>query len=1346
MSGRMHYMAIGLLVVAATAVTVGAVWSGKKRASLGARATVAEVQAVHAPVSVDGQEVRGIRRVGAGGAIETGADGRGRATLDDGTMVVVDRASRFRVAEGGIDLREGRLFVQVPSTARTRLSVGSQTAIASGAAVALERHGAVAKVFCASGEITVQDSKGVETRVHGGETASAQGETVKVGPEAAFDDWTAGMASPWSASGSPRRAIGELWGRLGNVLDGDAGTPLAVRSSEVTARVVEELAHTRVRTTYFNAGGATVRGDFRMAIPRGGTVDEFTIERGETRQPATLQVADRTRTEQVPSDARLEWAGEGWLRGTLPAIEPGATVSIVVGWYEWLSPSGGRLLYRYPLSTGGDAPRIGEFLFTADFAGARPTALAAGSGAVVSGKTVSLRRSDFVPTSDVAVEAEVEHDAMAARAYVAPWTTDRGDKRSSDTGGDYLVVRTELPDVKPDDGVTLAVVLDVSGSIDPSLLDAERALVEALLRGLGERDRVVVFAADERVSAIGPEKVTPMTEEARKAILRAMAALRPGGATDLGRALERGADAIPQDAPAGMVIYVGDGWPTVGDTNADEMEARLARRAGGAPRLAAVAVGPMANRFALSAWVRGAGPVLAMGGREDAAATAVDLLAEALRPAVADVQVCFPPGVERVYPRGAHAQVAGTTVQAVGRIVGKTPDRVVLTWRDASGTHAEERRLDKRDAGSDQEVRRRWAASRVEELAFRLAGREAATSVAVAEELLTPWTAWVAGQTGGAHVPTPIDTRVLDLASSVDSPYSAWLSTPSSAFGTVTDPLNETEANPKPGADEYRAAVSAAGQRLIEAAGKQIRACRDARVALRPDIRGTLRIQATVNAGGQVQKVTVTSVNRADNDPVLNDCVSAVVRGIRFAETTRTSAVEVEYLFELPPPRAMTGRKCSPTSLLPIGLRRGIWLERLRTSTPPDQVYLSAKQACELKQWSDKRALLEIVLSHVRGGVERVTIARQLAQAGEEDAASLLRREAMRRARDPRELWAVRLALVGDEKLPVGEFRKQYKAATSNEARLAVVRRFLLIAPHDNGLRRRLFALLEATGQKEALVSEVMAARQDPLADAALLADGAAALRRVGNEAEARRGYGELAERAADDPAVRAYLGDRLRAEGWFDEATTAYQALEALAPDEPSTLLRPALAHAGAGRLDIATRMLARLARTGGRSGDDGAAQMATQLGAMLVVEASVRQRVGADMRAQLLRRALEFPWPHAATIVIVRTPRLLHPVQVALLLGPSDARERREPEGSMPALGLYSFALQPGDEKDIDIQVRRAAALQPESTVPVQISILRAGDDLSEATMASQAFDAAADGEVVTWHYDGAAFWAKK
>src|SRR5262249_19116173 len=153
--------------------------------------------------------------------------------------------------------------------------------------------------------------------------------------------------------------------------------------------------------------------------------------------------------------------------------------------------------------------------------------------------------------------------------------------------------------------------------------------------------------------------------------------------------------------------------------------------------------------------------------------------------------------------------------------------------------------------------------------------------------------------------------------------------------------------------------------------------------------------------------------------------------------------------------------------------------------------------------------------------------------------------------------------------------------------RLGIVRRFLGIAPHDARLRSRLLALLEAVGVKQELAEEGRRIRLHPFADAALLAQGASALRRLGDQEGALRGYGELIERAPNDAWARAFVGDRLREEGLFDDASRAYASLEELLPDEPATSLRLAMAHAGGGRLDIATRMLARVAQTGGRAGD---------------------------------------------------------------------------------------------------------------------------------------------------------------
>src|SRR5262249_14111328 len=153
--------------------------------------------------------------------------------------------------------------------------------------------------------------------------------------------------------------------------------------------------------------------------------------------------------------------------------------------------------------------------------------------------------------------------------------------------------------------------------------------------------------------------------------------------------------------------------------------------------------------------------------------------------------------------------------------------------------------------------------------------------------------------------------------------------------------------------------------------------------------------------------------------------------------------------------------------------------------------------------------------------------------------------------------------------------------------------------------------------------------------DAQLIADAASALRRAGDEAEARRTFGELAERAPRDPWVRGFLGDRLRAEGWFDDATAAYEVLLDLLPDDPAATLRLALAHAGAGRLDVAERLLARVAATGGRSGDARLSDLAANVAGALIGDALAKDGLGDDDKKRLARRALEIPHRLAETIV---------------------------------------------------------------------------------------------------------------
>ncbi len=1310
--------------------------------------TVADLQAVHAGVSASGVDVRKIRRLAVGDVVETDADGRGRLRLDDGTSFVIDRGTRLTLGPRGLAVEKGRVFVQGALGARTEIELGSATAIISGANAGVERlDGKPAKVYAATAELTMR-AAGAEQTVRAGETASISGDKITVAPERGYDDWTFGMATPWAARGAPRRAVGELWGRPLNAgqpaaAGADAaGSPLTIRAHDVRARVTREVAETEVRTTFFNAGSDTVVGDYRMALPPGAIISRFATVRGETTNEGRISLAARKQVAAFGSSEVLEWAGEGWVRATVPSIAAGATVTLIVDYVEWLSPrlkgAGPNLVvqYRYPMVSDATPPLVGEFSARVDAAPSSPISMASGLGAAVSGQAVEVRRPDFRPSADLVVDIEIEPWKSPARIYSAPPT-------GEDDAGGAVIVRTESPAEARGEGVTLALVVDVSASIEPALLEAERALVEAVMQGLGARDRAVVLAADQTVHAVGPAAMGPVDAARRKAVSAGLDLLSPGGASDLGRALEAGADALPKDAPAAMVIYIGDGWPTMGDAGVDRIQARLARRPGGAPRLGAVAVGPLVNRFALAGLVRGVGPLLEIADASDAARTAIALIADALQPTVAGVEIDFGPEVERIYPRGPRAIVAGETVTAVGRVRGALPKEITLRWRDEKGAHEEKRPLVAEKAVNEPDVSRRWASARVEEIALRGRGREAATDVALHTGLLTPWTGWLVGAEGG-YVPTSLDTRILDLAAFGEASFSASFATPKGTFGALANVVHETEiADDDDKEDTFKAAVAAAARRVIDDASSSVRACRDSRAALRPELGGNLDVALTLDGEGRAAGVKVRGGAGAD-DEALDRCVEVVIEGLVFPASGLKVKVEVRQQMSLPPPRStLRGRKCSPTSTLPLPLRRGVWRERLERGKPAG-VYLDAKQSCELPTWTDRRALLELVLLFNEDGMWRVNVARELEHAGDADASALLRREAVRRARSPEELHRIQLALIGDERYPAGTFKKQYNAATDDKGRLAVVRRFLSIAPHDARLRRRLLAVLESLGMKQELAEEVRRFRRDPFADAGLLADGASALRRIGDEDESRRAFGELAERAPEDPWARAFLGDRLRNEGWFDDATRAYTVLEELVPDDPSAILRLALAHAGAGRLDIAQRMLARVAQTGGRSGDGRLGDLAGRLASALLAEARGRPALAPADADRLVRAALELPYPAGAIVVLVRAPAGASPITMTLLRGPREAREERGPEVAAEGVGLYTLRLDRGGAADGDpvLRLRRPADLLPSRGTKVKIDTLIPDAPGKPPRLVSTEIELPISGKPVELKWTGSAF----
>lgn len=1280
--------------------------------------TVGDVRAVHAEVRVSGREVRGSARLGDGDTLRTGDDGRARLRLDDGTLVVVDAATELTLRGNRIELERGRLFVQGGAASRTELKLGDASAMVAASAAAFERR-KTTQIYCAQGELVISAGTRQE-RVALGETATLDQAGIKVAPEVAFDDWTGGLAVPWAGEAGQPGALPELW--AGSSAE-EPGTPLSIRAETIDVSIDGEVATTRARTRYFNGSDSTSHAEVRLSLPPGAILSRVARKDEGNDAPeieAALLPVEQDRHANKP--ARLEWAGGGALRGELRDIPPGTSVDLILEYVEWLPFHAGRASYRFPFTRGGEPPLVAELAARVDASRSGSPWLSTSAGSsVTSGRVVELRKADARPTGDLVVElAPSVVKAGRARAYVQP-------AGQAFKGEDpFVLVRTEVPELA-DSGVRLALVVDTSMSTGVAGLETERAVVDAVLEGLSPRDSLVVLAADQTVRALGPGKPAPVTKELRAQLERELSELRPGGASNIGLALERAADALDAaGAAAGMVVYIGDGRASVGESSARDLRRRLARRAGGVPRLGAIATGPGADRWTLARLVAGVGPIYEVADRSEAASVGASLLADALEPTLRDVELDLGPTVDRIYPREARAVLAGSTVVLTGRLRGKLPKQVSFRFRRGSELVEEKRPLDIIELPRGADVVKRWAAARVEETAARGDGVEPAIALARQAGLLTPWTSWffVAQSEGARQKSTPFENRLLGASPALDAPFAASLGLEQKSSSVILEP--PTGAVTGASLEE---AAELAGKRAIREATEALRACRDARAAVRPEVVTSIHVEAIVSPDGRATQVLVKT-HTADN--ALERCVRGVVESIPFFDAGKP--IRLSHGVSLPPIRSSSRTQCSSVSRLPLSVKRGIWQAKAAVGKLS---YSESARGCELPAWRDRRELLEIMIEG-RGSHDALSVASGLADAGENDAAAYVRAQALRRVTSPSELQVVSAALLREEPNVDAELEKAYRAATSDEARLAVVLRFLRLAPHSASGRRRLITLLEALGKREALVQEIARFRQDPLADAGLLAAGASALRRIGLDDEGRRAFGELIERAPGDPWTLAFTGDRLRAEGLADDAVAAYDSLVKLMPEDPAVSLRLALAHAGAGRLDVATRLLDRVTQAGGR-GDDGRLGELASIAQAVLIAGARRGGLRPEVDAELSRRLLQTPLPDAAGLVMVRTFAADSPVQIRLARELGD-RAETPLELDAAAVGLSAARIERGDGV-ARIRLKRDADSGPSRPSRVSVAVLVLGDDRLNTRLLSRDVDVPADGKMVEVTFNGEA-----
>jgi len=149
----------------------------------------------------------------------------------------------------------------------------------------------------------------------------------------------------------------------------------------------------------------------------------------------------------------------------------------------------------------------------------------------------------------------------------------------------------------------IQVVLDRSGSMGGDRLAVARRALDALLARLGPLDVVGVVAFDDEVSVVVPAGPRGDGAAARAAV----AALVPGGMTNLSGGVLRGLQELRRAAPrGGTLVVLSDGMANVGETDPDRLGAVAAKaRHRDGVTVSAIGIGLDHDEALLAALARG---------------------------------------------------------------------------------------------------------------------------------------------------------------------------------------------------------------------------------------------------------------------------------------------------------------------------------------------------------------------------------------------------------------------------------------------------------------------------------------------------------------------------------------------------------------------------------------------------------------------------------------------------------------------------------------------------------------------------------------------------------------------
>lgn len=366
--------------------------------------------------------------------------------------------------------------------------------------------------------------------------------------------------------------------------------------SAVQVAVAGRIARVTVEEWFRNTGPGLGEGTYLYPLPGEAVFSDFSLWqgdrelKGETMDATQARGIYETIVRQKRDPALIELAGHGLLRARVFPINPGETRKITLRYTQILDRAGDAWRFRYVGGPSGSAASR-SFRLEVDSAARfgepySPT------------HRVSVTRSGgglAVTLADSSWSGDLELLLPLARGLVGMSLLTQ---QAVGEDGYFMLL---LAPGQAAQAVTLrrdlVAVLDVSGSMSGEKLDQAKA---ALVQLLGtsrpsDRFRLITFSSDVRRYAPG---WTDASGEHVRDAQQWVRTLSAEGGTNIAGALGEAFAAAPAEGALGVVVFLTDGMPTVGETDPERI-ANAAEQNRGAFRVFSFGIGYDVNTYVL---------------------------------------------------------------------------------------------------------------------------------------------------------------------------------------------------------------------------------------------------------------------------------------------------------------------------------------------------------------------------------------------------------------------------------------------------------------------------------------------------------------------------------------------------------------------------------------------------------------------------------------------------------------------------------------------------------------------------------------------------------------------------